>query len=41
MATQVSSSTVTGVTLTDPKLFRQSCYVDGAWIDAASGGTVR
>src|SRR5688572_19477554 len=40
MATQVNSSTVTGVTLTDPKLFRQSCYVDGAWIDTASGGTI-
>jgi succinate-semialdehyde dehydrogenase/glutarate-semialdehyde dehydrogenase len=40
MPTQVNSSTVTGVTLTDPKLFRQSCYVDGAWVDAASGGTV-
>src|SRR5687767_12923654 len=35
-----STSTVTGVQLTDPKLFRQSCYVDGAWIDTASGGTI-
>src|SRR5688500_16692054 len=35
-----STSTVTGVQLTDPKLLRQSCYVDGAWIDAASGGTI-
>jgi succinate-semialdehyde dehydrogenase/glutarate-semialdehyde dehydrogenase len=40
MATQVNSGTLTGVTLTDPKLFRQSCYVDGAWVDAASGGTI-
>jgi succinate-semialdehyde dehydrogenase/glutarate-semialdehyde dehydrogenase len=30
----------TGVTLTDSKLFRQSCYIDGAWIDAVSGGTI-
>jgi succinate-semialdehyde dehydrogenase/glutarate-semialdehyde dehydrogenase len=40
MATQLNSSTVTGVTLTDPKLFRQSCYVDGAWVNAASGATI-
>src|SRR5688572_5208936 len=41
MATQATtSSTATGVTLTDPKLFRQSCYVDGTWVDAASGGTI-
>jgi succinate-semialdehyde dehydrogenase/glutarate-semialdehyde dehydrogenase len=37
MATQ---TTITGVTLSDPKLFRQSCYVDGAWTNAASGATV-
>jgi len=30
----------TGVTLSDAKLFRQSCYVDGVWTNAASGGTV-
>jgi succinate-semialdehyde dehydrogenase/glutarate-semialdehyde dehydrogenase len=34
------TSTVTGVQLSDSKLFRQSCYVDGAWVNAASGGTV-
>ena len=27
----------TGVTLTDSKLFRQSCYIDGAWVDARVG----
>jgi succinate-semialdehyde dehydrogenase/glutarate-semialdehyde dehydrogenase len=27
-------------TLKDPTLLRQQCYVDGAWIDADSGGTV-
>ena len=26
-------------TLHDPALFRQQCYVDGAWIDADDGGT--
>jgi succinate-semialdehyde dehydrogenase / glutarate-semialdehyde dehydrogenase len=30
----------TGVSLIDSKLFRQSNYVDGAWIDARSGGTI-
>jgi succinate-semialdehyde dehydrogenase/glutarate-semialdehyde dehydrogenase len=40
MATASASSTPTGVTLTDPRLFRQSCYIDGAWVNAKSGGTV-
>src|SRR4030095_12965387 len=39
MAT-TSTPVPTGVTLTDSKLFRQTCYVDGAWINAQSGGTV-
>jgi len=30
----------TGVALTDEKLFRQACYIDGAWVNAASGGTI-
>src|SRR5882724_3817748 len=25
-----------GISLEDPRLFRQACYVDGAWIDAAA-----
>src|SRR5262245_40158853 len=41
MATTDSTSTApTGVTLTDPKLFRQQCYVDGAWVGARSGATI-
>ena len=39
MAT-TSTSAPTGVTLTDARLFRQSCYVDGAWVNAQSGGTI-
>ena len=35
-----TSSTATGVQLTDATLFRQSCYVDGAWMDASGGGTI-
>jgi succinate-semialdehyde dehydrogenase/glutarate-semialdehyde dehydrogenase len=33
-------ATVTGVQLTDSKLFRQSCYVDGAWVNARGGATL-
>ena len=28
------------ISLKDPTLLRQQCYVDGAWIDADAGGTV-
>ena len=28
------------VTLTDPALFRQACYIDGAWVTARSGATI-
>jgi succinate-semialdehyde dehydrogenase/glutarate-semialdehyde dehydrogenase len=30
----------TGVTLADAKLFRQACYIDGAWVPARSGATI-
>jgi len=36
----MASTTLTGVTLSDPKLFRQSCYVDGAWVNARGGATI-
>jgi succinate-semialdehyde dehydrogenase/glutarate-semialdehyde dehydrogenase len=36
----MSTTATTGITLTDPKLFRQACYVDGAWIEATSGSTI-
>ena len=39
MAT-TSPTVPTGVTLSDSKLFRQSCYVDGAWANAQSGATI-
>ena len=35
-----TSATVTGVQLADSKLFRQSCYVDGAWVNARGGTTI-
>src|SRR6476659_7500357 len=28
------------ITLTDPSLLRQQCYVDGKWIDADDGGSI-
>jgi succinate-semialdehyde dehydrogenase/glutarate-semialdehyde dehydrogenase len=33
-------ATPTGVTLSDSKLFRQACYVDGAWVQVRSGATI-
>ena len=30
----------TGVSLKDSKLFRQSCYIDGAWVNARSSATI-
>ena len=29
-----------GLELVDPALFRQACYVDGAWVTAGSGATI-
>jgi succinate-semialdehyde dehydrogenase/glutarate-semialdehyde dehydrogenase len=36
----MANLTTTAVPLTDPKLFRQACYVDGAWIDAQGRPTI-
>ena len=33
-------TTTSGVELRDPKLFRQACYIDGAWIESASKQTI-
>ena len=32
------TKTTTGVTLQDPRLFRQACYIDGAWIETSAEG---
>ncbi len=37
MATETATNPVT---LNDPKLFRQACYVDGAWIAAKGGASI-
>jgi len=35
------ASTITSpLTLQDPKLFRQACYIDGAWVDAAGHAAI-
>jgi succinate-semialdehyde dehydrogenase/glutarate-semialdehyde dehydrogenase len=36
----MTTQATTGVALSDAKLFRQACYVDGAWVNAPSGATV-
>ncbi len=33
-------TTPSRIALTDPRLFREQCYLDGAWIGAASGGAI-
>ena len=35
-----SSTAPTRVTLTDQRLFREACYIDGAWVGARSGATI-
>jgi succinate-semialdehyde dehydrogenase / glutarate-semialdehyde dehydrogenase len=35
-----STATATGVALKDPRLFREACYVNGAWIVSPRGETV-
>jgi succinate-semialdehyde dehydrogenase / glutarate-semialdehyde dehydrogenase len=35
-----TSAVPTGVSLKDSKLFRQSNYIDGTWVNAKSGGTI-
>lgn len=40
MMLTTTSSALPGVTLSEPALFRQACYVDGAWITADSGATI-
>jgi succinate-semialdehyde dehydrogenase/glutarate-semialdehyde dehydrogenase len=37
---QTDTSIHAGVALKDSKLFRQACYVDGAWVSARSGTTI-
>jgi succinate-semialdehyde dehydrogenase/glutarate-semialdehyde dehydrogenase len=38
--TSPTSAADPGVQLTDQRLFRQACYVDGTWVTAASGATI-
>ena len=34
------TKTHAGVILKDPAIFRQACYIDGAWVTAGSGATI-
>ena len=34
------TKTHAGVALKDPAIFRQACYIDGAWVSAGSGATI-
>src|SRR5215470_13371645 len=36
----MATRTATAPSLTDAKLFRQACYVDGAWIEARAGAAI-
>ena len=33
-------TTPSRIALTDPRLFREQCYIDGAWVGAGSGGAI-
>ena len=37
---QTDTASHIGVTLFNPALFRQACYLDGAWVTARSGATI-
>jgi len=37
---QTTTSAPTGVSLKDPKLFRQACYIDGAWAPPRGGAAI-
>jgi len=40
MSSTATNSAVAAVDLKDMRLFREACYVDGKWVQAAGGGTV-
>ncbi|MBI3047486.1 MAG: NADP-dependent succinate-semialdehyde dehydrogenase [Acidobacteria bacterium] len=37
---QTTTTAPTGVSLKDSKLFRQACYIDGAWVEARAGAAI-
>src|SRR5580704_7171035 len=40
MSSTATNAAVAAVDLKDMQLFREACYVDGKWVQAASGGTI-
>lgn len=41
MQNTITTPEATGISLSDPKLFRQACYIDGAWIEAGPSGAIK
>ena len=39
MSTTLTTASKSNLCLADPRLFREACYVDGKWIQSASGAT--
>ena len=40
MSNTVTHPAATGVALKDPRLFREACYIDGAWMTSPTGATI-
>jgi succinate-semialdehyde dehydrogenase/glutarate-semialdehyde dehydrogenase len=40
MGTQTANLSTTGITLTNQALFREACYIDGAWVTSSAGATI-
>jgi succinate-semialdehyde dehydrogenase/glutarate-semialdehyde dehydrogenase len=41
MSNTVTQTAPSGVRLKDPRLFRESCYIDGAWVASSSGAIIQ
>jgi hypothetical protein len=41
MANMVVQTAASGVALKDARLFREACYIDGAWLSSVTGATTK
>src|SRR5260221_8812573 len=41
MSNTVVQTAVAGVALNDQRLFREACYIDGAWVTSSAGATTK
>src|ERR1700675_3180866 len=41
MSNTVVQTAASGVALKDPRLFREACYIDGAWVTSSSGAATK